>query len=107
MGIYQALKDILGLGLEPKDLTFIQISLRGIVVFIASLAMVRLGKVMSNLMVDVKPTNTKLRDRAVRIVRTLSGADEQSARTALEQCGWVVEKAVQQLDRSSLQKPSA
>ena len=32
-----------GLGAEPKDLTFIQISLRGIIVFIATLAMVRLG----------------------------------------------------------------
>src|ERR1700719_578160 len=34
---------ILGLGLEPKDLTFVQISLRGIIVFIATLAMVRIG----------------------------------------------------------------
>jgi uncharacterized membrane protein YcaP (DUF421 family) len=43
MGAYQTLKEILGLGLEPKDLTFIQISLRGIIVFIVSLVMVRLG----------------------------------------------------------------
>jgi uncharacterized membrane protein YcaP (DUF421 family) len=34
---------LLGLGLEPKDLTFVQISLRGIIVFIATLAMVRIG----------------------------------------------------------------
>ena len=34
---------ILGLGLEPKDLTFVQISLRGIIVFIATLAMIRIG----------------------------------------------------------------
>jgi uncharacterized membrane protein YcaP (DUF421 family) len=33
----------LGLGIEPKDLTFLQISLRGIVVFVATLIMVRLG----------------------------------------------------------------
>jgi N-acetylmuramic acid 6-phosphate etherase len=66
-----------------------------------TLAMVRLGKVVSNLMVDVKPTNTKLRDRAVRIVRTLTGADESRARTALEECGWVVKKAVQELGRQS------
>jgi uncharacterized membrane protein YcaP (DUF421 family) len=43
MGVYQTLKEVLGLGLDPKDLTFIQISLRGIIVFIVSLAMVRLG----------------------------------------------------------------
>jgi uncharacterized membrane protein YcaP (DUF421 family) len=34
---------LLGLGAEPKDLTFIQISLRGVVVFIATLIMLRLG----------------------------------------------------------------
>jgi uncharacterized membrane protein YcaP (DUF421 family) len=37
------LNDILGLGLEAKDLTFVQISLRGIIVFFSSLAMIRLG----------------------------------------------------------------
>src|SRR2546430_2848797 len=34
---------LLGLGAEPKDLTFVQISLRGIIVFLATLIMVRLG----------------------------------------------------------------
>ena len=34
---------LLGLGVEPKDLTFIQISLRGIIVFLVTLAAVRLG----------------------------------------------------------------
>ncbi len=34
---------LLGLGIEPKDLTFIQVSLRGLVVLIATLVMVRLG----------------------------------------------------------------
>jgi len=34
---------LLGLGAEPRDLTFIQISLRGVVVFIATLIMVRVG----------------------------------------------------------------
>src|ERR1700760_1805576 len=34
---------LLGLNLQPKDLTFIQISLRGVIVFVATLAMVRLG----------------------------------------------------------------
>jgi uncharacterized membrane protein YcaP (DUF421 family) len=43
MQVYEQIRQILGLGLEPKDLSFIQISLRGIIVFIASLAMVRLA----------------------------------------------------------------
>src|ERR1700745_2980669 len=34
---------LLGLGVKPDELTFSQISLRGIVVFIATLIMVRLG----------------------------------------------------------------
>lgn len=62
-----------------------------------TLAMVQTGKVLSNLMVDVKPTNVKLRDRAVRIVRTLTGADEAHARGALEQSDWIIKAAVQAL----------
>jgi uncharacterized membrane protein YcaP (DUF421 family) len=40
---YNFVGPLLGLGAEPKDLTFIQISLRGIIVFIATLTMIRLG----------------------------------------------------------------
>jgi len=41
--IYNFCAPLLGLGLEPKDLTFVQISLRGIIVFLATLIMIRLG----------------------------------------------------------------
>jgi uncharacterized membrane protein YcaP (DUF421 family) len=37
------LQTLLGLSLEPKDLTFVQISLRGIIVFLATLIAVRIG----------------------------------------------------------------
>ena len=40
---YNFIAPTLGLGIEPKDLTFLQISLRGIIVFFATLIMVRLG----------------------------------------------------------------
>ncbi|MEY2439475.1 MAG: hypothetical protein QOI34_860 [Verrucomicrobiota bacterium] len=40
---YDFISPILGLGVEPKDLTFLQISFRGIIVFVATLAMIRLG----------------------------------------------------------------
>lgn len=43
MAIWAEVGHVLGLGAEPKDLTFIQISLRGIIVFVFSLAMVRLA----------------------------------------------------------------
>src|ERR1700722_18677100 len=58
-----------------------------------TLAMVRIGKVISNLMVDLNPSNTKLRDRAVRIVQELSGVDYATAQKALEKSRWVVKKA--------------
>ena len=41
--IYDFCAPILGLGLEPKDLTFSQISIRGVIVFLATLIMVRFG----------------------------------------------------------------
>jgi uncharacterized membrane protein YcaP (DUF421 family) len=41
--LWNALNAWLGLRLEPKDLTFIQISLRGVIVFVVSLVMIRLG----------------------------------------------------------------
>ena len=65
---------------------------------LSTLAMVRVGKVMSNLMVDVRPTNEKLRTRAVRIVRELTGKDERSAERALRESDWVIREACRQPD---------
>ncbi len=55
---------------------------------ITTLTMVRLGKVLSNLMVDLKPSNVKLRDRAIRIVQQLNQCEIITARTALEKNDW-------------------
>jgi N-acetylmuramic acid 6-phosphate etherase len=66
---------------------------------ITTLAMVRLGKVRSNLMIDLNPANVKLQDRAVRIVQELTAADYLAAQGALERSGWVVAKAVGRLSR--------
>lgn len=68
---------------------------------LTTLAMVRLGKVVSNLMVDVNPANAKLRERALRIVRQLVPVDEASARAALEQSGWIIQKALTRLSHRS------
>ena len=61
---------------------------------LSTCVMVKLGKVYGNLMVDVQATNEKLVDRAVRIVRTATGADEQTARAALEECGFRCKTAI-------------
>jgi N-acetylmuramic acid 6-phosphate etherase len=57
-------------------------------------AMVLLGKVYGNLMVDVQPTNSKLRERALRIVMEITGLDRPTAQDLLEQAGWNVKVAV-------------
>jgi len=64
-----------------------------------TLAMVRMGKVLSNLMVDVKASNVKLRDRAVRIVRELTGADYATAEAALLESDWKITDACRLLGR--------
>jgi N-acetylmuramic acid 6-phosphate (MurNAc-6-P) etherase len=63
----------------------------------STLGMVRAGKVVSNLMVNVKPTNVKLRDRAVRIVQELTGADYSAAERALRASRWVIRVALRRL----------
>ena len=50
---------------------------------ISTAAMVRLGKVYGNLMVDVAPTNAKLVDRARRIVVAATGCTDEEATAAL------------------------
>jgi len=60
---------------------------------ITTLSMVHTGKVLSNLMIDLNPSNVKLRDRAVRLVCQLTGCDKAAARAALEASDWVVKRA--------------
>jgi N-acetylmuramic acid 6-phosphate etherase len=50
-------------------------------------AMVRVGKVYGNLMVDLRPTSRKLRARAERIVSTLTGVSPAAARALLRRAG--------------------
>jgi N-acetylmuramic acid 6-phosphate etherase len=61
---------------------------------LTTISMIRLGKVVSNLMVDVKPTNEKLRARACRIVATIKGCSEAEARRRLRRSHWNVKKAL-------------
>ena len=56
--------------------------------------MVRLNKVYGNLMVDMKPTNAKLVQRAVALTMHATGTDQERARAALEQCDFHVKVAI-------------
>jgi N-acetylmuramic acid 6-phosphate etherase len=49
-------------------------------------AMIRLGKVYGNRMVDLRPTNVKLWERAKRIVAETAGVSRQQAEDALNAC---------------------
>jgi N-acetylmuramic acid 6-phosphate etherase len=51
-------------------------------------AMVMLGKVRGNLMIDLHASSTKLRDRAIRVVAQLAGSDYNAARAQLEEANW-------------------
>lgn len=57
-------------------------------------AMVRLGKTYGNLMVDLRAVNTKLRERARRIVTTLAGCSPEEADRLLVQSDGEVKTAV-------------
>ena len=55
--------------------------------------MVRLGKVHGNRMVDVSVSNSKLQDRALRILRDLQGVDRERGMALLQEAGGSVKLA--------------
>lgn len=57
-------------------------------------AMIRLGKTYGNLMVDLQPTNEKLKVRAIGIVRDAAGITEEEAAAVLEHSGGDVKAAI-------------
>jgi len=64
---------------------------------LTTLSMVRMGKVVSNLMVDLNASNSKLRERAVRIVQAITGVNAAKAQAALEKSKWIVKTACERL----------
>ena len=61
---------------------------------ISTAVMIRLGKTYSNLMVDLQPTNAKLRWRSRRIVAEITGLDLQRATEILSACDGEVKTAI-------------
>jgi N-acetylmuramic acid 6-phosphate etherase len=57
-------------------------------------AMVRLGKTYRNLMVDLRASNTKLADRARRIVRAVTNLSPADSERLLDDCGGEVKTAI-------------
>ena len=73
---------------------------------ISTTLMIRLGKVYQNLMVDLKASNSKLRDRAARIVSTLTGLDRDDCFALVDASGGSVKTAVV-MHRLNLDKSGA
>ena len=61
---------------------------------ISTALMVRAGRVHENLMVDLRATNAKLRDRAARIIATLTGLARDEAFALLDGSGGEVKTAI-------------
>ncbi len=67
----------------------------------SSAVMVGLHKVYGNLMVDLRASNVKLRQRAVALTMRASGAGEDASRQMLEGCGYRVKVAIVALKRGT------
>jgi len=66
---------------------------------LSTATMVRLGKVYENLMVDLKPTNEKLRERAASIICTVCDVERHVAEGALVASGNKVKTAILMIKR--------
>lgn len=60
-------------------------------------AMIKTGRVVGNLMVNVKPTNAKLRDRCIRILMELGDCDRETATALIDRHG-DIRKALAELE---------
>ena len=61
---------------------------------LSTAAMIRSGRTKGDLMIDLRPTNAKLRARAVRMVSDELGVDDDLARRMLDANGWSVRRAI-------------
>ncbi|MBY0312400.1 MAG: N-acetylmuramic acid 6-phosphate etherase [Phycisphaerales bacterium] len=61
---------------------------------ISTTLMIRSGRVFQNLMVDLRATNDKLRDRAARIISTITGLSRPESLNLLDRAGGIVKVAI-------------
>ncbi|MBS7263314.1 MAG: N-acetylmuramic acid 6-phosphate etherase [Eubacteriales bacterium] len=63
---------------------------------ITTCAMAKTGKVYENLMINLRPTNKKLRNRMIRIVSTLKNVDEATAEALLDAHGFNIRRVMEE-----------
>lgn len=57
-------------------------------------SMIKIGKTYENFMIDLMPTNEKLKDRAIRIVSEIAETNASTALQKLLECDWSVKTAI-------------
>lgn len=67
---------------------------------ISTAVMVKQGHVYENLMINLRPSNIKLRDRMIRIVSDITGTEYARAERLLEENGFVIRAAIEAHHRS-------
>ena len=57
-------------------------------------SMIKIGKTYENFMIDLKATNEKLKDRAIRIVAEIAATPHSAALATLLKCDWEIKTAI-------------
>ena len=57
-------------------------------------SMIKIGKTYENFMIDLKATNEKLKDRAIRIVAEIAKTQHSVALSTLLKCNWEIKTAI-------------
>ena len=61
---------------------------------LSTVSMVQCGHVYENLMINLKPSNIKLKNRMIGIVQDILHTSRQDAEARLENAGWVIREAI-------------
>ena len=69
---------------------------------LSTCAMIKTGKVYENMMINLKPSNIKLRARMLRILSEIVGCDELEAEKALKENNWSIRTAAEKMKGEKL-----
>lgn len=68
---------------------------------LSTVAMIKLGNVYQNMMINLRPTNDKLTLRMIRIVTEIIGVSGENAKKLLEESNWNIRAAVQKYNENT------
>ena len=67
---------------------------------LSTVAMIKLGNVYENMMINLRPTNDKLTLRMIRIVTEIASVSAEEAKKLLEESNWNIRAAVQKYNEN-------